>query len=82
MRKTTPGIDRIILQELRGNLTDTKRNLRVHVTNCAQCHNAHDDPWAHCNYWWDYMKLIYRLRKRVANLEQAVPPGQMTLPGM
>lgn len=76
MRKTTPGIDRIAMQQLRATVRAHKEDLRIHLIHCAQCLVAEEDPYVHCREWWRIKTRLYNDSSRLAALESVSNPQQ------
>lgn len=82
MRKTTPGIDRIAMQQLRAQVGAAKGEMDSHTMHCIRCKQAGSDVLAHCSTWWQWATQLHRLRRKLNRLEQPPENEQMTLPGM
>lgn len=82
MRKTTPGIDRVQMTELRASKAWLDGRIAAHVKQCVQCSKANGDIYARCNTWWRLKRLYHKASRKLRAQERPPEQEQMTLPGM
>lgn len=81
-RKTRPGVDRIILQELRAIVGGINVQIDLHVAHCYQCKSAGADVYSHCHQWWVLAKQRHKAQRKLKVAERPYEDDQEMLPGM